>query len=414
MQDGVGTTEFPGNDMDVLENFQEEESTMIEIQGGEEIDDSAIEIVDEKEAFDNDKNLDMIDAIMDGELQENDNMNNGQDLNTKPIEAQNPHSTDGYVETPRELLIKAQQEENVHNSFQPNPIAMPLQLPSVEQMAKARALDEKARLEEQQKRKEIKILKEKQAKAATKIQASARGKLARKKVNDIRILKTNAATKIQQYGRKFYAKKKVQDKRNKLALEKQQKELLLMEENERIAKERALKEIERYNKIQEDLLKEQQKQEQEELESISAVDEYEEELPELTPSETQSVQNMGLDEDGEVVSKGKLDVALDYLRSNTVEAQRQMVEEEEEALAKMHEEEEALRLERERQLEIEEYMRLDPVNSHANLIMMDGMNESLLHGASPPAKTPQRLVSISPVYRNKRWQNAAAVLIQSV
>ena len=175
-----------------------------------------------------------------------------------------------------------------------------------------------------------------------------------------------------------------------------------------------MKEIERYNKIQEDLLKEQQKQEQEELESISAIDEDEEELPELTPSETQSVQNMGLDEDGEVVSKGKLDVALDYLRSNTVEAQRQMVEEEEEALAKMHEEEEALRLERERQSEIEEYMRLDPVNSHANLIMMDGMNESLLHGASPPAKTPQRLVSISPVYRNKRWQNAAAVLIQSV
>ena len=191
---------------------------------------------------------------------ENDNMNNGQDLNTKPIEAQNPHSTDGYVETPRELLIKAQQEENVHNSFQPNPIAIPLQLPSVEQMAKARELDEKARLEEQQKRKEIKILKEKQAKAATKIQASARGKLARKKVKDIRILKTNAATKIQQYGRKFYAKKRVQDKRNKLALEKQQKELLLMEENERIAKEKALKEIERYNKIQEDLLKEQQKQ----------------------------------------------------------------------------------------------------------------------------------------------------------
>ena len=65
----------------------------------------------------------------------------------------------------------------------------------------------------------------------------------------------------------------------------------------------------------------------------------------MTPSETQSVQNMGLDEDGEVVSKGKLDVALDYLRSNTVEAQRQMVEEEEEALAKIHEEEEALRLE---------------------------------------------------------------------
>ena len=187
-----------------------------------------------------------------------------------------------------------------------------------------------------------------------------------------------------------------------------------MEENERIAKEKALKEIERYNKIQEDLLKEQQKQEQEELESISAIDEDEEELPELTPSETQSVQNMGLDEDGEVVSKGKLDVALDYLRSNTVEAQRQMVEEEEEALAKIHEEEEALRLERERQLEIEEYMRLDPVNSHARLIMMDGMNESLLHGASPPAKTPQRLVCNSPVYRNKRWQNAAAVLIQSV
>ena len=69
VQDGVGTTEFPGSDMDVIENFQEEESTMIEIQGGEDIDDSTIEIGDEKEGFDNDKNLDMIDAIMDGELQ---------------------------------------------------------------------------------------------------------------------------------------------------------------------------------------------------------------------------------------------------------------------------------------------------------------------------------------------------------
>ena len=75
VQDGVGTTEFPGNDMDVLENFQEEESAMIEIQGGEDIDDSTNEIVDEKDEFDNDKNLDMIDAILDGEPQENENTN---------------------------------------------------------------------------------------------------------------------------------------------------------------------------------------------------------------------------------------------------------------------------------------------------------------------------------------------------
>ena len=68
VQETVGTTELPGGDIDVLENFQEEESAMIEIQGGEDIDDSTNEIVDEKDEFDNDKNLDMIDAIMDGEL----------------------------------------------------------------------------------------------------------------------------------------------------------------------------------------------------------------------------------------------------------------------------------------------------------------------------------------------------------
>ena len=84
------------------------------------------------------------------------------------------------------------------------------------------------------------------------------------------------------------------------------------------------------------------------------------------------------------------------------------------ARQRQREEEEALELERQRQLEIEDYISLDPVANHAKIIAEDGMNESMLHGASPPARTPQRLVSNSPVYRKERWQNAAAVLIQSV
>ena len=85
-------------------------------------------------------------------------------------------------------------------------------------------------------------------------------------------------------------------------------------------------------------------------------------------------------------NKTQLDVALNYLRGNTVEAQRLLVEEEEERLARQREEEEALELERQRQLEIEDYISLDPVANHAKIIAEDGMNESMLHGASPPAR----------------------------
>ena len=140
-----------------------------------------------------------------------------------------------------------------------------------------------------------------------------------------------------------------------------------MEENERIAKENALKEMENYNKIQDDLLKAKQLEEEKELESVTNADEDEEEFNDLTPSEIQSVQNMELNNENNS-NKTQLDVALNYLRGNTVEAQRLLVEEEEERLARQREEEEALELERQRQLEIEDYISLDPVANHAKIM----------------------------------------------
>ena len=401
---------------DVFENFQEEESAMIEINGGEGEEEEDIEnkeqVINVIDADKNTKKMEIVenidfDSMLDGQMENN----NETELQDNVASDLNPHSTDGYVETPRELLALQSAAEEKKNQLQPNPVAMPIQ--SMEQMIKARELDEIARLEEIKKRNEIKLLKEQQRKAALKIQSTARGKLARKQVNNIRIMKNNAATKIQQYGRKFHAKKKVANRRTKIEIEKQREELLIMEENERIAKENALKEMENYNKIQDDLLKAKQLEEEKELESITNADEDEEEFNELTPSEIQSVQNMELNNENNS-NKTQLDVALNYLRGNTVEAQRLLVEEEEERLARQREEEEALELERQRQLEIEDYISLDPVANHAKIIAEDGMNESMLHGASPPARTPQRLVSNSPVYRKERWQNAAAVLIQSV
>ena len=225
--------------------------------------------------------------MLDGQMENN----NETELQDNVASDLNPHSTDGYVETPRELLALQSAAEEKKNQLQPNPVAMPIQ--SMEQMIKARELDEIARLEEIKKRNEIKLLKEQQRKAALKIQSTARGKLARKQVNNIRIMKNNAATKIQQYGRKFHAKKKVANRRKKIEIEKQREELLIMEENERIAKENALKEMENYNKIQDDLLKAKQLEEEKEL-SITNADEDEEEFNELTPSEIQSIQNMEL------------------------------------------------------------------------------------------------------------------------
>ena len=107
--------------------------------------------------------------------------NNETELQDNVASDLNPHSTDD-VETPRELLALQSAAEEKKNQLQPNPVAMPIQ--SMEQMIKARELDEIARLEEIKKRNEIKLLKEQQRKAALKIQSTARGKLARKQVNN--------------------------------------------------------------------------------------------------------------------------------------------------------------------------------------------------------------------------------------
>ena len=143
---------------------------MIEINGGEGEEEEDIENKEQViNVIDADKdtmkmeiveNIDF-DSMLDGQMENN----NETELQDNVASDLNPHSTDGYVETPRgcwHCNLRLKEKEPIATK----PVAMPIQ--SMEQMIKAKKLDEIARLEEIKKRNEIKLLKEQQRKAALK------------------------------------------------------------------------------------------------------------------------------------------------------------------------------------------------------------------------------------------------------
>ena len=104
---------------------------MIEINGGEGEEEEDIENKEQViNVIDADKdtmkmeiveNIDF-DSMLDGQMENN----NETELQDNVASDLNPHSTDGYVETPRELLALQSAAEEKKNQLQPNPVAMPI------------------------------------------------------------------------------------------------------------------------------------------------------------------------------------------------------------------------------------------------------------------------------------------------
>ena len=335
------------------------------------------------------------------------------------------HTTDGYVETPRELREELRQE---------NPIIDV----TLAQALAAREADERARKEEEAQRLRLKELKRRQVWAATKIQSQQRRLLASQRVSERRARYNRAALKIQSQVRRRHAGARVRQKRIDLTTQKQ---LHAEREANRLRKEQEQIELaEEELQIQAavaDLEKKEREEEEEENRQIeaavAALEEEEankekrapstssnlsvedesdfenldnEEFPEPTPSEAasnaQGVAAMQKQDDK------TLDVALGVLRDAGDVTPR--LQKDEDAIGDAESVADQYRYEHPPQASIP----YDPVELHSKMVSEDGRAQMALHGPSPPARTPARMVSTSPVLLQKRWQNASCVLIQSV
>jgi hypothetical protein len=307
----------------------------------------------------------------------------------QPQPAENSHSTDAYVETPRELRMEFAKNENI---IQEQPQAL-----SISDMVAAREADEKQRQEEKAKRAEIRKLKAEQAKAATKIATAARGRMARKTVSERR-KNVRASKQIQAACRGHLGRKRVKNIR-------EEKRMQAME----MEQKRLLDEADRLEKLR-------QQQAEEAAPAASVVEESKDfdGAASTIASYVDSEEELELDIDFEseqthpnadTKDSKALDIALDVLKG---------ADDEDVDLGVLDESVEVrVPAPVDTTYSGEEDILTNPVAQHAKLVADSGMLETSLHGASPPPRTPSRMVTNSPVSMNLRWQTAACVLIQS-